>query len=94
MIKTDELFAEAVSLPVDVRTQLVDTLLRSLNPMQKEIDKMWADETEKRVEEVRSGKVKTIPGEVEGFRILKQHIHHLLNRCYANQFKRASAFYL
>lgn len=63
MIKTDELFAEAVLLPVDVRTQLVDTLLRSLNPMQKEIDKMWADEAEKRVEEIRSGKVKTIPGE-------------------------------
>lgn len=63
MIKTDELFAEAVLLPVDVRTQLVDTLLRSLNPMQKEIDKMWAEEAEKRVEEIRSGKVKTIPGE-------------------------------
>ena len=63
MTRTDELFAEAVSLPVDVRTQLVDTLLRSLNPMQKEIDKMWADEAEKRVEEIRSGKVKTIPGE-------------------------------
>jgi len=35
MIKTDELFAEAVSLSADVRTQLIDTLLRSLNPMQK-----------------------------------------------------------
>lgn len=53
MIKTDELFAEAVSLSVDVRTQLADTFLRTLNPMQKEIDKMWADEAEKRVLRLR-----------------------------------------
>ncbi len=63
MIKTDELFAEAVSLPVEIRTQLVDQLLRSLNPAQKEIDELWAKEAEKRVEQIKSGKVKTIPGE-------------------------------
>ena len=63
MIKTDELFAEAVSLPVDVRTQLVDKILRSLHPTQKEIDGLWAEEAEKRVEEIKSGKVKTIPGD-------------------------------
>lgn len=63
MIKTDELFEEAVSLPVDIRTQLVDKLLQSLHPTQREIDKLWAVEAEKRVEEIRSGKVATIPGE-------------------------------
>ena len=63
MIKTDELFAEAVSLPLDIRTQLVDKLLQSLHPIQKEIDALWTEEAEKRVKEIRSGKVATIQGE-------------------------------
>ena len=63
IIKTDDLIAEAVSLPVEIRTQLVDKLLQSLNPTRKEIDEAWAEEAEKRVEEIRTGKVKTILGE-------------------------------
>ncbi len=63
MIKIKEIFNEAISLPVEIRTKLVEKLLLSLNPSQKEIDKLWAKETEKRVEEIRSGKVKTISGE-------------------------------
>jgi len=63
MIKTDELFAEAVLLPVEIRTQLVDKLLRSLHPTQKEIDELWADEAEKRVGQIKSGKAKTVAGE-------------------------------
>jgi putative addiction module component (TIGR02574 family) len=63
MIKTKEIFNEAISLPVEMRTQLVEKLLLSLNPSQKEIDKLWAKEAEKRVEEIRSGKAKTISGE-------------------------------
>ncbi|MFZ5905925.1 MAG: addiction module protein [Nitrospirota bacterium] len=63
MIRTRELFNEAVSLPVEMRTRLVEKLLLSLNPSQKEIDKLWAKEAERRVEEIRSGKVKTISGE-------------------------------
>ena len=62
MIKTDDLIAKALSLPVEVRTQLADKLLRSLNPGRKEIDEAWAAEAEKRVQEIRTGKVKTIPG--------------------------------
>lgn len=63
MIKTKEIFDKAISLPIEIRTKLVEKLLLSLNPSQKEIDKLWAKEAEKRVEEIRSGKVKTIPGE-------------------------------
>jgi putative addiction module component (TIGR02574 family) len=62
MIKTEDLFDEAISLPVEVRTQLVDRLLQSLNPTQTEIDNFWAKEAEKRVDEIRTGKVKTVPG--------------------------------
>lgn len=63
MIKTKALFDEAISLPIEIRMQLVEKLLRSLNPTQKEIDKLWAKEAERRIEEIKSGKVKTIPGE-------------------------------
>lgn len=63
MIKTEDLFDEAVSLPVEIRTQLVDELLHSLHPIQKEIDELWAAEAEKRVKEIKNGKVKTIPGD-------------------------------
>ena len=63
MIKTKELFDEAISLPIEIRTKLIEKLLSSLNPSQKEIDKLWATEAEKRVTEIRNGKVKTIPGE-------------------------------
>lgn len=63
MIKTQELFDEAVSLPVEMRAQLIDKLLQGIHPIQKEIDELWAAEAEKRVEEIKSGKVKTIPGD-------------------------------
>jgi len=63
MIKTQELFDEAVSLPVEIKAQLIDRLLRSIHPIQKEIDELWVAEAEKRVEEIKSGKVKTIPGD-------------------------------
>ncbi|MBI5236386.1 MAG: addiction module protein [Deltaproteobacteria bacterium] len=63
MLKSQELFEEAVSLPVEIRAQLVDKLLRSLHPVQKKIDELWATEAEQRVEEIKSGKVKTIPGD-------------------------------
>lgn len=66
MIKTQELFDEAVSLPVEMRAQLIDKLLQGIHPIQKEIDELWAAEAEKRVEEIKSGKVKTIPGDEVG----------------------------
>lgn len=63
MLKTDDLIEEAVSLPIEIRTKLVNKLLESLNPTERKIDELWVVEAEKRVEEIRTGKVKTIPGE-------------------------------
>jgi len=69
--KTEELFSMVESLPVDIKTQLVEKILNSLNPSQKEIDALWVKEVERRVKDIRSGKVKTIPGE-EVFREIKK----------------------
>jgi putative addiction module component (TIGR02574 family) len=58
-----DLITEAVSLPIEERTLLVESLLRSLNPTDTEIDKAWAAEAERRLEELRSGAVKAIPAD-------------------------------
>ncbi len=71
MLKINKLIEEAISLPVEIRAHIIDKLLESLNPSQKEIDKLWAKEAEKRVEEIQSGKVKTISGEEVFKKILK-----------------------
>ena len=60
--KTKELIAMVESLPVDVKTTLVEKILNSLHPSQKEIDALWAKEAERRVKEIKTGKVKTISG--------------------------------
>jgi len=63
-LKNERLVKEALSLPTDMRTALVDKLLKSLNvPTQKEVDKLWAEEAERRIEDVSSGKVSTVPGD-------------------------------
>lgn len=63
MIKTDELISEAISLPIDIRTQLINRLLISLNPERRDIDEFWMKEAEKRLKDIKTGKVKTVPGE-------------------------------
>ena len=63
MAKAKELISMVESLPIDIKTQLVEKLLNSLHPSQEEIDRLWAEEAERRVEEIRTGKVNTIPGE-------------------------------
>lgn len=63
MPSTAEIIREAESLPVEERTVIVDSLLRSLNPPDPEIDRKWAAVAKRRLEELRSGRVKPIPGE-------------------------------
>jgi len=63
MIKTDELISEAISLPIDIRTQLINRLLVSLNPERRDIDEFWMKEAEKRLKDIKTGKVKTVSGE-------------------------------
>lgn len=62
-MKIKDLIDEAESLPVEERALVVDSLLRSLNPPESKIDEKWALVAEKRLKEVRSGAVETVPGE-------------------------------
>lgn len=61
-MNTKELIDEVVSLPVEKRVLLVDSLLRSLNQPKSEIDAKWVALAHRRLAEMRTGSVKTVPG--------------------------------
>jgi putative addiction module component (TIGR02574 family) len=61
---TAKLADQVLSLPCEDRIYLVDKLIESLNaPSREEIERLWAEEAERRIEELDSGKVEAIPGE-------------------------------
>lgn len=62
-MKTADLIAEAISLPVEERAFLVDSLLKSLNPPETDIDKKWAAVARRRLAELQKGEVGAVPGD-------------------------------
>jgi putative addiction module component (TIGR02574 family) len=65
---------DVLSLPSDARIGLVDSILSSLNlPTQPAIDKLWAQEAERRVAQIDQGKVTLIPGEKVFARIRQKY---------------------
>ena len=62
-MNTKDLIIEAVSLPVEERALVIDSLLRSLNQPESEIDKKWVAVAKRRLAELRSGSVESIPGQ-------------------------------
>ena len=70
----DRVIEEALSLPADVGLSLVEKLLTSLNlPIDEEIDRLWAEEAERRVSQIEEGKIKLVPGEEVFTRIRAKH---------------------
>jgi putative addiction module component (TIGR02574 family) len=63
MSNTKKLIDEALSLPVEERAFMADSLLKSLNTPDPVIDKNWIKTAKHRLAEIRSGKVKPIPGD-------------------------------
>lgn len=63
MPNTAEIIHDAEALPIEERTLVVESLLRSLNPPDHDIDKKWAAVAKRRLAELRSGRVKPVPGE-------------------------------
>jgi len=58
-----ELIQEASSLPVEARVKIVDSLLRTLNQPNSDIEAQWAAVARRRLAELKSGKAKAIPGD-------------------------------
>ena len=69
MSTTKKLIDEALSLPVEERVLIADSLLKSLNMPDTVIDKKWIEIAKRRLGEMRSGKVKPIPGDEVFYRI-------------------------
>ena len=60
-VSPEELQAELLQLPPDVRARLAEALLSSLEEADTELDFAWGDEAERRSDELRSGRVAPIP---------------------------------
>lgn len=72
-MRIKDLISEAESLPVEERARVIDSLLRSMNPPESEIDTQWADIARKRLDDIRSGAIDSIPGE-EVFKRVRERL--------------------
>lgn len=60
-----ELLEKALALSTQDRGLLIDRLIASLDevPLEEGVEAAWDEEIKHRVDDIRSGRVKTIPGE-------------------------------
>ncbi len=63
MHSTKDIIQEAAALPVEERINVVDSLLRTLNIPDPDIDTEWVEVTKRRLVELRSCCVNPIPGD-------------------------------
>jgi putative addiction module component (TIGR02574 family) len=63
--QVSQLLQKALTLSTQERGQLIDRLVASLDDTAPEesVEAAWDEEIKRRVEDIRSGRVKTIPGE-------------------------------
>ena len=60
--EANELLRKALALPEEERAELASTLIDSLDPITDEdVEAAWQKEIGRRIDELRSGKAKTIP---------------------------------
>ena len=62
MHRIEDIIREASELPVEDRANVIDSLLRTLNAPNPEIDRAWSETARLRLAELRSGRVQPIPG--------------------------------
>lgn len=73
-MRLQDLIDEASALPVDERALVVESLLKSLNPIEATVDEKWAEVAESRLEELESGRVNPVSGD-EVFRKIRSRLH-------------------
>ena len=60
---TSNLLANVLELPANQRAELVEQILKSLDTTDPAIDRLWAEEAERRLDAVASGDMQTIAAE-------------------------------
>jgi len=59
--QTLEIMDVVDSLPIDMKLEIIDHLLESISPTNKEVEEAWKEEVERRIDEVERGEVELIP---------------------------------
>ena len=72
MQSAKDIIERATLLPVEERLRVVDSLLRTLNVPDKEVDRLWVQKATQRLAELRSGRVKPVPGDRVFARLAKR----------------------
>ena len=63
-VVTDKIIEEALMMPAEIRLNMVEKLITSLNlPIDEDIDRLWAEEAERRISKIEIGEVRLVPGE-------------------------------
>jgi len=62
-MNTAELIDELVSLPLDERALVAESVLQSLNQPDAGVDDLWAKLAQERLAEIHEGRVKLVDGE-------------------------------
>ena len=73
-LKQEQLFEEIDSLPIDLKTQIVDKILASITPTNSSIDALWIQEANKRKSDIENGTVSLIDGD-EVFKKISQRLN-------------------
>jgi putative addiction module component (TIGR02574 family) len=63
--QVSEILEKALALSTQERGLIIDRLIESLDdePAEERVEAAWDEEIKRRVDDIRSGRVKTIPGE-------------------------------
>jgi putative addiction module component (TIGR02574 family) len=70
---TTELTAEILKLPSEEIVKVVEALLNRINPVPVEVDQVWAQEAERRVDAFEKGEISAIDGDF-AMRSLKERL--------------------
>ncbi|MEX2409851.1 MAG: addiction module protein [Candidatus Paceibacterota bacterium] len=60
MTKKDKLLKEALVLPIQEKSDLIDELIKSLDKPDSEIDELWKKEAESRIDAFDEGQITTV----------------------------------
>ena len=73
-LKQEQLFDEIDTLPIDLKTKIVDKILASITPSNSSIDALWIKEVNKRKDDIETNNLSLINGD-EVFKKISQRLN-------------------